>query len=142
MSETITGAKPGAASEGAGADEEESGGQDPLGEVERLKVRLAETEERARMLEVRSIRASAAAQHGLPRDLHEFITAEDEAGALEQAEKLAKLKAGSETAPALPPAGGRNPANAGDQAAKRDEQQRFDGLRARVPALNQRVLRR
>ena len=97
---------------------------------------------------MKGIRSAAAAAHGLPAELHEFLTAEDETGALAQAEKLAaSLSAGTDgkpdnrKPPALPPAGGRNPANGGEQAARLEEQHRFETLRQKVPALNSRVLR-
>ncbi len=107
-------------------------------EVDRLTAQLAASEERARVLEIERMRFSAASAHGVPEGLREFITADDEAGALAQAKKLAT---GLRTQPDLPPAGGRNPANGGEQAARLDEQQRFDVLRQKVPALNSRVLR-
>lgn len=126
-----------------------------LSEVERLKVQLAETERRAKTLEVHSVRTAAAARHGLPDDLIEFITAEEEAGALAQAEKLASRMSrpkpedsgprselsGAKPASGLPQAGGRNPANGGEQAARLGDQERFDAMRRAVPALNNRVLR-
>ncbi len=123
-------------------------------EVDQLKAQLAASERRAKTLEIKGIRASAAATHGLAEDLHEFITAEDEAGALAQAEKLAtrligagqalgggQAPVGAKNLSPLPPAGGRNPANGGEQAARLDEKERFDAMRQKVPALNNRVLR-
>jgi len=119
----------------AGAD---ARNPDEQGEIERLKAQLAEADLRARTLEIKGIRAAAAAAHALPESLREFITAEDEAGAFAQAQKLA---AGLKPKPDLPPSGGRNPANGGEQAALLDEKQRFDAMRRKVPALNSRVLR-
>jgi hypothetical protein len=99
-------------------------------------------DQRIRELEIQTNRLAAAAKFQLPADLHEFITAEDAPGALAQAEKLAaRLKPKSD----LPSAGGRNPIqNAGyplGEAQYRDDQERFDAMRSRVPALNNRVLR-
>lgn len=121
---------------------EEAHGMAEASEVERLRAQLAESEQRARSLEINGIRAAAALSHGLPEDLHEFITADDEAAANAQAVKLAsRLPAGGGQAPTLPLAGGRNPANSGEQAARLEEKQRFDTMRRKVPALNSRVIR-
>jgi hypothetical protein len=124
-----------------------------------------------RELQIQVARLSAAAKHRLPADLVEFITAEDEAGAMSQAEKLAAIGEAPKGYPApalregtgrlqeigkapsgypapgegqaltLPPSGGRNPVNGGEQAARLDEERRFDALRGRVPALGNRILR-
>ncbi len=107
-------------------------------ELDRLKIQVADAENRARGLEVQTIRTRAAARHSLPEELHEFITADDEAGALAQAEKLAARLKPSQ---GLPQSGGRNPANSGEQARKQDEQERFSDLKGRVPQLNNRMLR-
>jgi hypothetical protein len=113
-------------------------------EIEQLKMKLAETEQRARSLEISAARNKAASEHGLSEDLLEFITAEDEAGAKAQAEKLAaiiKSGRGLGGPGGLPQAGGRNPANGAEQSAKQDEQDRFEAMRRQVPALSNRVLR-
>jgi hypothetical protein len=107
-------------------------------EVERLKSQLAAADLKARALEVSAVRAAAARKHNVPDELVEFLTAEDEAGALAQAEKLAaKLVASS----GLPAAGLRNPANGGDQAARISEADRVTDLRRRVPGVGRHVVR-
>lgn len=109
-----------------------------MSEVDRLKAQLADSDKRAKALEISQVRTKAAAKHALPEDLHEFITADDEAGAEKQAATLAaKLK----PAAGLPNSGGRNPANGGDAAAALERQTRFDSLRSGVPSLNNRVLK-
>ena len=119
---------------------EEDRKQAEMTEAQKLTARAEAAEKRAKELEVQQTRTKAALKHGIPEDLHEFITGEDETTANAQAEKLAaKLKAGGSGA--LAPSGGRNPANGGEQAKAADEKERLDGLRARVPALNNRVLR-
>jgi hypothetical protein len=109
-----------------------------MSEVERLKAQLAAAEVKARALEVRDIRRNAGIKHNLPDELLEFLTAEDEAGALAQAEKLAAKLA---TSSGLPAAGLRNPANGGDQAARISEAERVTDLRRRVPGVGRHVVR-
>lgn len=112
--------------------------QAEMSDAERLAARLEAAEKRARELEVQAVRTKAANAHKLPGELWEFVTAEEEAGAMAQAEKLAaQVKPKTD----LPSSGGRNPAHGGEQAARRDEQERFDRLRRSVPALNNRVIR-
>jgi hypothetical protein len=113
-------------------------------EIEQLRNRLADAEQRARKLEIDAVRSKAISEHSLADDLVEFITAEDSAGAMAQAEKLAAvLRSGRGVGGpgGLPPAGGRNPANGAELSAKQDEQDRFESMRRQVPALCNRVLR-
>lgn len=111
--------------------------QAEMTEAEKLTARAEAAEKRAKELEIQHVRTKAAARYALPDDLHEFITAEDEPGALAQAEKLAaKLK----PATGLPGAGGRQPANASDAGAKANEAERFGEMQSRVPSLRGRVV--
>ncbi len=103
-----------------------------------LSEKLVAAEARARAVELAAVRSRAAAAHSLPAELHEFVTADDEAGALGQA---AKLAASLKPAPGLPRSGGRAPANASAGAGKLDDFQRLEALSRRVPSLNNRVLR-
>jgi hypothetical protein len=102
-----------------------------LSEIDRLKAQLADANAKARTLEVQAVRTKAALAHSLPEDLHEFLTAEDEAGALAQAEKLAaRLKADAKPVPApLPPSGSRQPAHTEQPAGFTPEQQRANDKR-------------
>ncbi|HLJ53388.1 MAG TPA: hypothetical protein VKT77_00030 [Chthonomonadaceae bacterium] len=142
------GAMGGSGPEGGTMDEHggdrEGGTEGDAGEVKRLTGQLAKAQERVRTLEIGQARLEAAAAHGLPADLHAFITAEDAEGAMEQAARLAahvSPPAPRDTGTELPPAGGRNPANGGGEAARHDERTRFEALRDLVPSLNNRVLR-
>ena len=103
-----------------------------------LRGELKAAEDRNQELEITLMRDRAARVHKLPSDLVEFITGSNEEEANAQA---AKLAAGIRPKLELPPSGNRNPANGGEQAARLDEETRFDALRNRVPALNGRVLR-
>ena len=108
-----------------------------LSAVDRLTAQLATAEAKAKGLEIHAARSKAAAAHALSDDLLEFITAEDEAGALAQAAKLAARL----NPTALPTAGGRNPANGGTGAQAQSDTEAFDIMRQRIPSLNSRVLR-
>lgn len=75
-------------------------------EVAALRKQVAE-------LEINSRREAAAAKHGLPSELIEFLTATDEAGLEAQAAKLARPAAPAQPDPVvvtqLPPSGGATP---------------------------------
>jgi hypothetical protein len=117
---------------------EEARKQAEMSEIDRLKAQFADMEKKAKTLEVQSVRTRAAAKFSIPEELQEFLTAEDEAGALAQAEKLAaKLKPAGD----LPPSGNRNPANPTEGAQKAAEEEQFKALRSVIPALNFRTLR-
>lgn len=112
--------------------------------VKGLRAEAAGYRTKLRELEISVVRTKAAAKFGIGEEYLEFITAIDEEGASKQAEKLARGFTSINSAAKgarLPAAGGRNPANGGEQTARADAQDRFDRMRARVPALNGRVLR-
>lgn len=115
---------------------EKARSMEAMTETERLKAELAEAKQAAKAREIEALKLRAATKHGLADDLMEFLTGEDEATIIAQAEKLAaRLKANS-----LPESGKRSPGGGGAEAQQAAAEERIrEDLARRIPAVGRRV---